>query len=101
MIKSQKNKKKILVPDSYEDHESIKAPELDVNKKIIYTSLKHYLKCFKKNPNHEQMAVLVSLMSKLANAHSIEISDAKVLEHVVKLSFKKNIVELVSKKGIK
>lgn len=94
MIKKLKHKKKVLIPDVLENHESIKAADLDVSKKIIYSSIKYYLKEYKQKPDYGTLAIICKLLDKMANSHGMSLESEEVYKLTRRVEFKKNIIEL-------
>lgn len=98
MIKKLKHKRKVLIPDILENHESIKVAELDVSKKIIYGSIKHYLKQYKQKPDYATLAIICKLLDKMANVNGMSLETEEIFNLTKKIEFKKNIIEFKERK---
>ena len=93
MLKKIKHKKKILVPDYTETHESIKMSDRDINIKVIYDSIKYYLKQYKKTKEDHFFFYAFELVERIAT-----INDLYGKYETRKCEFSKNIVDTLKGK---
>lgn len=98
MLKKIKNSKKILVDDLNDNQEAIKVSDFDLNNKIIFDSVKYYLKQYRKERTKENLANVMVCIYKLSKLNGVNIDgDQELINILDSKSINKNIVKIIVK----
>lgn len=98
MIKKLKMHKKIIIDDLNDNEEAIKISDFDLNNKIIFDSVKYYLKKYRKERSKERLADLLMCITKMSKLNGVNLgADLELLDIIQTKSLEKNIIKIVKK----